>query len=913
MDLIIPLGQKNTLAEYMILFGADNRPPMMDQDLYNSWKSQMELYMQNREHKRMILESVENGPLIWPTVEENGVTRTKKYAKLSAAEKIQADCDMKETNIILQEVYVTQPSRFIDFQKPNYVYKLKKASYGLKQAPKAWYDRLKAFLIKHKYSMRMVNNTLFTKNSKSHLIIVQIYVNDIIFGYTSQNLCDDFAKIIHDEFEMSMMGELNFFLGLQIKQMEDGIFFNQSKYIKEMLKKFGLEDSKSTKTSMSTEIKLTKDDEADSMDSSKYRGSQIPDNSRKGEGFVSYNVVPPPPTGLFSPLKLVLSNSGLEEFQQREFKGYGPKTTNNVSESVSNEVKESPNAPLVKELVSDDKLEKKTIFPTVAKIEFVRPKQQEKPIRKLVKYAEMYISQCPRGNQRNWNNQKSQQLGSDFVMYNKTCFVCGSFDHVHANCNYHQRERVVSWNNFTRVNYNYSTKKVHPSAHRNMAPRAVLMKTGLRPLNTARRVNNAHPKTTVYSARPIQKVNTARPKVVNTARPNSAVVTAVRANQFNDVKASAYTECVVLSPNFKLLDESQVLLRVPRKNNMYTVDLKNVALLGGEFDGKANEGFFVECSMNSKAFKVFNNRTRIVEKTLHINFLKKPNVAGSGLTWLFDIDTLTKYMNYKPVVAGNQSNGSASKARVETIHEKDYIVLPLWTQDLLFSSSSKDSPSAGWEEEKKNAEGPGNTDSEVPNTEEPRINQEKDTNVNITNNINAVSPTINAADIEDNVIDENIVYRCADDLNTPNLVKISYSDDDEEVGAETDMTNLDTNISVSPIPTTRIHKDHPVVQIIGDIHSAPQTIRITKNVTNLGMFSLVQQRINHKDFQNFLFACFLSQVEPKKNEEEVYVCQPLGFEDPEFPDRVYKVEKALYGLHQAPRACGIRVSGRVTS
>ncbi|GJY22749.1 retrovirus-related pol polyprotein from transposon TNT 1-94 [Tanacetum coccineum] len=173
---------------------------------------------------------------------------------------------------INEEVYVAQPSGFIDFQKPNYVYKLKKALYGLKQAPKAWYDRLKAFLIKHEYSMGMVDNTLFTKKSKSHLIIVQIYVDDIIFGFTSQNLCDDFAKIMHDEFEMSMMGELNFFLGLQIKQMEDRIFFNQSKYIKEMLTKFRLEDSKPTKTPMSTKIKLTKDDEANFVDSSKYRG-----------------------------------------------------------------------------------------------------------------------------------------------------------------------------------------------------------------------------------------------------------------------------------------------------------------------------------------------------------------------------------------------------------------------------------------------------------------------------------------------------------------------------------------------------------------------------------------------------------------------------------------------------------------
>ncbi|GKC33347.1 hypothetical protein Tco_1040641 [Tanacetum coccineum] len=209
-------------------------------------------------------------------------------------------------------------------------------------------------------------------------------------------------------------------------------------------------------------------------------GSQITNNSRKGVGFVSYNVVPPPPTGLFSPLNLDLSNSGLEEFQQPEFVGCGPKTSKSVSKDITNEVKESPDAPLVKELMSDDKLEKKTIFPTVTKIEFVRPKQQTKP----------------------------------------------------ANCNYHQRERVIYGNNYTRVNFNYSAKRTHPSAHRNIVPRAVLMNTGLRPRNTARPVNTAHPKTTVYSARPM-------PKAVNTARPNSAVVNAVRENQVNVVEASA--------------------------------------------------------------------------------------------------------------------------------------------------------------------------------------------------------------------------------------------------------------------------------------------------------------------------------------------------------------------------------------
>ncbi|GJT13865.1 ribonuclease H-like domain-containing protein [Tanacetum coccineum] len=220
----------------------------------------------------------------------------------------------------------------------------------------------------------------------------------------------------------------------------------------------------------SNQLKIEKFDNA-SKSLDKLIGSQIPDKSRKGLGFVSYNVVPPPLTGLFSPLNLNLSNSGLEEFQQPEFEGYGPKTSKSVSEDTSNEVRESPDASLVEELVSNDKLEKKTVFPTVAKINFVRPQQQEKPVRKPVKYAEMY-----------------------------------SFDHVQANCNYHQRERMVSGNNYTRVNYNYSAKKAHPSAHRNIVPRAVLMKTGLRPLNTARPVNTAHPKTTVYSARPMSSV-----------------------------------------------------------------------------------------------------------------------------------------------------------------------------------------------------------------------------------------------------------------------------------------------------------------------------------------------------------------------------------------------------------------------
>ncbi|GJS85792.1 retrovirus-related pol polyprotein from transposon TNT 1-94 [Tanacetum coccineum] len=159
-----------------------------------------------------------------------------------------------------------------NFEKPNHVFKLKKALYGLKQAPKAWYDHLKAFLLDHMYTMGLVDNTLFTKKKDSHIIIVQIYVDDIIFRSTCQDLCDDFSKIMHDEFEMSMMYELNFILGLQIKQLEDGIFFNQSKYVKEILKKFGLKNAKPIKTPMSSETKLTCDEEGKPIDDTKYHG-----------------------------------------------------------------------------------------------------------------------------------------------------------------------------------------------------------------------------------------------------------------------------------------------------------------------------------------------------------------------------------------------------------------------------------------------------------------------------------------------------------------------------------------------------------------------------------------------------------------------------------------------------------------
>ncbi|GJU66304.1 putative ribonuclease H-like domain-containing protein [Tanacetum coccineum] len=372
----------------------------------------------------------------------------------------------------------------------------------------------------------------------------------------------------------------------------------------------------------------------------------------------------------------------------------------------------------------------------------------------------------------------------------------------------------------------------------------------------------------------------------------------------------------------------------------------------GKFDGKANEGFFVGYSLNSKAFRVFNSRTRIVEENLHIRFSEStPNVVGSGPDWLFDIDALTRTMNYELIVADPKS-------------------------------SHDDGSKPSSDDEKKVDEDP-RKDSECKD-------QEKDNNVNSTNTVNAAGT--NGVNDVGGITSIELPF----DQNMPaledyNIFDVSRNDEDD--GAEADMNNLDTTIQVSPNPTIRIHKDHPLDQVIRDLKSATQTRNMSKNLKEHGFVSTIQQRTNHKDLQNCLFACFLSQEEPKKVihalkdpswieamqeellqfknkkdergivirnkarlvaqgytqeegidynevfapvarieairlflayasfkdfvvyqmdvksaflygkiEEEVYVCQLPGFEDTDFPDRVYKVKKALYGLHQAPRA-----------
>ncbi|GJU31232.1 putative ribonuclease H-like domain-containing protein [Tanacetum coccineum] len=350
----------------------------------------------------------------------------------------------------------------------------------------------------------------------------------------------------------------------------------------------------------------------------------------------------------------------------------------------------------------------------------------------------------------------------------------------------------------------------------------------------------------------------------------------------------------------------------------------------GKFNGKADEGFFIGYSTNSKAYRVFNSRTRIVEENLHVKFSEEtPNITGNGPNWLFDIDALTNSMNYKPVVAGNQ-------------------LMVMQVQKHVMMQNSKDSPGITgfkpWGRRKwKDAEDPRNDgsgkstlrdkDSEVPSTKEPRINQEKDDCINNTNNINTASD--------------------GNSTNNVNAVSLTV----HAFGSEMMMKmfaieayrNLDSFMPVSPITTTRIHKDHPLTKygrlefitsnkkndkefeetwssdtkwvyknkkdergiviknkarLVAQGYTQEEGIDYDEVFAPVARIEAIRLFLAYASFKDFV----VYQMDVKsaflygKIEEEVYVCQPPGFEDPDFPDRVYKVEKALYGLHQAPRA-----------
>nr|GEV91925.1 hypothetical protein [Tanacetum cinerariifolium] len=505
--------------------------------------------------------------------------------------------------------------------------------------------------------------------------------------------------------------------------------------------------------------------------------SQIVDNCKKGLG---YNEVPPPCMGLFMPPKPDLFYIGLEEFTSEP----AVETLNaKTSEDVSKVVKKDNGAPFIKDWKSDDEDES--------------------------------------GN--------PQQDLKDKIVIDSGCSR-----HMIKNISYLTDYEEID-GGFVAFGGNYKGGKITGKG----------------------------------------KIRTSKLEFKDVYFVKELKVNLFSVSQMCDKKNSVLfidTACVVLSPDFKLTDESHVLLKVPRKDNMYSVDLKNVVLQGGLtclFEKATSEesnlwhrrlghGKQHRASCKTKTVSSISQPLQMLHMDLFgptfVKSLMKKMYClvvtddFSRFSWVFlatkdetseilktfiagienliDLrvkvircdnetdfkkrvmnqfcemkDALTKAMNYKPVVVGNQSNGSAGTKACDIIGE----------------------------EEKKDTEAPGNEDSEAPIIEEPRVNQEKDS-VNSSNRVNAVSLTVNAASSEVNVVGRKSSIGLPDDPNMLELEDIIIIEDSNKdvFRAEADLNNLESTFQVSPILITRIHKDHPFQKVIGDLHSAPQTRRMNK-------------------------------------------------------------------------------------
>nr|GEX13197.1 hypothetical protein [Tanacetum cinerariifolium] len=475
---------------------------------------------------------------------------------------------------------------------------------------------------------------------------------------------------------------------------------------------------------------------------------------------------------------------------------------------------------------------------------------------------------------KNLRKDTPKSRGHKHSWTRKACFVCKSLNYLIKDCDYYEKKMVQKpiWNHAMRVNLQNSAKMTHPYTNRHDVPIAVL--TWSRLVNAARPVTTAVPYPTVTRSRPVPHgVNKAyspirRPinhKTTHKHRNFHKTVTTVKVNKVNAVKEinGGY---VAFSGNLK---GGKITSKDPL----------------GKFDGKDNEGFLVRYSVNRSGPTWLFDIDTLTQSMNYQPVIagNQPNHnVGSGPTWLFDIDTLTQSMNYQPVVARNQPNHNVDPQHIDAtfaVKEPE--------SEVHVSPSSSDKTKKHNEKTKRKAKGKSPVDLSIGVRN--LSNEFEDFSSNSTNRVNAASAPVTAVgpNSTNSTNSFNAVGPSDNAINMPALEEIIYSDDEEDVGAEADFSNLKTSITVSPIPTTKVHKDHHVTQIIGDLTSAPQT----RSMARMLMLPLWALWLDVK-------SAFLNGT----IEEEVYVCQPLGFKDLDHPDKVYKVVKALYKLHQALRA-----------
>nr|GEU86564.1 putative ribonuclease H-like domain-containing protein [Tanacetum cinerariifolium] len=496
----------------------------------------------------------------------------------------------------------------------------------------------------------------------------------------------------------------------------------------------------------------------------------------------------------------------------------------------------------------------------------------------------------------------------------KTCFVCRSVDHLIKDCNFHTKLKTPPIpRNYAHKGYNKqhaSFTKNHPQKH--IVPSAVLTKSKPVSVTAARPVSAVVPKIMITRPKHARSLNT---KYNSTIRRHKTHSQSSKTSNSSPKVTAAKAQV------------NRVLVTKPQNKTPYE-------LLHGR---TPSIGFM----------RPFGCPVTILNT---LDPLGKFEEKGTGPTWLFDIDSLTRTMNYQPITAGNQSNPSTERDADFNGKEHDAEK----SESAVNLSPSSSALSGEQDDIKKKDKGKSHVKYFTGNRD---FNENfEDYSEDSSNNVSADGPIVPTAG--QNYFDSTNPISAVGPSNTntspthrksslqdasqpPDMLEredIAYSDHGN-VGTEADFNNSETSITVSPIPITRTHKDHPVAQIIGDLSLTIQTRSMTRVIRDQGGLS----QIFNDDFHTCMFACFLSQEEPNRVhqalkdpiarieairlflayasfmgfmvyqidvksaflygtiKEEVYVCQPLGFKDPDHPDKVYKVVKVLYDLHQAPR------------
>nr|GEW44778.1 ORFIII-like polyprotein [Tanacetum cinerariifolium] len=490
-----------------------------------------------------------------------------------------------------------------------------------------------------------------------------------------------------------------------------------------------------------------------------------------------------------------------------------------------------PTTPIIEDWVSDSKDKSKTKAPQIIP-SFVQSTEQVKSPRYSVQHVETFIPAAtpkPASPKPTSNGKRRNR---------KACFVCKSLDHLIIDCDYHEKKmaKPTARNHAHRGNHKQYALLTHPNPQKKMVPTIVLTQSKLVSITAVRPVSTYVPKFKVTRPRH------ATPIVTKTNSPIRRHITSSPS-----LKASNFPPRVTAV--------KALVVNAAQGNMSYLSDFKELnggyVAFGGKFKGKVDEGFLVGYSVSRKAFRVFNSRTRIVQETLHVNFLEnKPNVTG----------------NQSNPSAGFQDKFDAEKAGEEI--DQQYVLFPVWSSGFT---------------------NPHNTNRDVAfDGKEPEFDAKKPESKVI------VSPSSRYRDLSAKF--EDYSDNSINEVNTagtlvPTVGQISLNSTNTFSATEADFNNLETSIIVSPIPTTRVHKDHPVTQIIGDMYSTTQT---------RSMARVAKDQVYQMDVKSaFLYGTI---------EEEVYVCQPPVFEDPNHSDKVYKVVKGLYGLHQALRACVYSIS-----